>query len=1549
MSQLLLRAVRSFGSAAHRCTLRQPHMPIIARSSRRLSQLQLADLSQTRLFTDKPTLRQAQVAMAKRDNSYLDEESPMLMNPDDELIAVDGLEESKGLSHYLQTGRTLTEQLSVLYACLSNGNIDTAQRMFTGLFRLYPEAMKEIADVSVHNEIIGGMLSAKPRALTTNALMWYDKMEKQYGIKPNVNTFAIMIGGFINCRMRNVAIVLMQEMLRRGFSFHSMLLSSYLNDGDIENIKKLAQMITSENSENSNLAAKLLQAVNEAEENLAEVSSDGSTGFSRYLSDSSSSLDTVEGANRAELSEVESVENTNISDAKTISKTDTLKETELISTRVTGIDQLKETLKTLYDSDLKGYNLQVRLERETYDSALARFREINEKRGDPLLSANTGRLRKIAATWLPQLESLIEEEQARCAKIEEDPGSDRVRGQYGQFLRMLDAPKIAIITILETLRQLASCMKDSLSDESTSKKVHAGRTLNIVNGLSKAVHDEIKIERLKKRENRHILGRNVTVAKLASSGKLLNMTIRRAQAKELRDATGDTTWIDAWDSMVKIRIGSMLLSLLIESARVPEHFVDPMTGDTSERMVPAFNHGYIYYKGRRHGIITPHNMLKEMFSKDSIVSIMTPRHLPMLVPPRPWLTYNHGGYLTQNEPCMRFKDNHEQLHLLKQASNDDRLYTLLSGLDALGQTRWAINRSVFAAVSKVWNSGREMADIPPSTFSTPEPQKPEDIETDKMARAKYYAELREWRNSRANQHSIRCDCNYKVEIAKAFLNHPMYFPHNIDFRGRAYPIPPHFNHLGNDLCRGLLIFHEGRPITKRGLYWLKIHLANLYGKDKLSHDERLEFIDAHEKDIMASADEPVPDAFINGEPNAARPWWIDAENPWQALASCIEYAAALRSPNPEEYVSHLHIHQDGTCNGLQHYAAMGRDTKGAIEVNLLPSDRPQDVYAGILNVVMRLVEEDSKDGVSEALILKDRLTRKIVKQTVMTNVYGVTLIGARDQIAARLREVKDDNGQHVFDILQVNQLAMYVAKKIFASLGEMFTQAQQIQNWLNESARRIAKSMHLNSLNAWKQAELETKESKSKLRAAQRDAKKGNGELDNDTILGIQPELGPGGRRRKRLNSLLAKPMTSVVWTTPLGLTVSQPYRNYALRQVNTPLQSISVYDTNMPSPVNSQKQKTAFPPNFVHSLDASHMILSAIECKVAGLVFASVHDSYWTHACDIDRMNAILRDQFVKLHERSIMDNLKAEFERRYANYKMPVMCWEYIGAPFSWVSAKDDSEKTRLSKKEIQAEREQNIEAELAKRQLQRCQDHEMLLSDDLSIDGSKNEANEALNPIEMIADGGSTVLVHMRQEHIKIVDLKTLKHINPKKDLIGAMKQADCIIYTLAMNKKALAEEQAAVKAEYKANLRKTRQEYKDRAKAKKTALTSKSKKGETPTPTPTAATTLTPDIEAKATGKEEEDIEAIRARLENEKNTKLAALSQKYVTEFEQKPILATANQLPAQFKDFRELVENSSVSGRFVERMKWADLEFDPLPHQGDFDIKEVLKSPYFFS
>jgi DNA-directed RNA polymerase len=52
-------------------------------------------------------------------------------------------------------------------------------------------------------------------------------------------------------------------------------------------------------------------------------------------------------------------------------------------------------------------------------------------------------------------------------------------------------------------------------------------------------------------------------------------------------------------------------------------------------------------------------------------------------------------------------------------------------------------------------------------------------------------------------------------------------------------------------------------------------------------------------------------------------------------------------------------------------------------------------------------------------------------------------------------------------------------------------------------------------------------------------------------------------------------------------------------------------------------------------------MMMTARACRSAGLTFAGVHDSFWTHACDVDTMNKILREKFVELYETPILENV--------------------------------------------------------------------------------------------------------------------------------------------------------------------------------------------------------------------------------------------------------------------------------------------------------------------
>ena len=99
-------------------------------------------------------------------------------------------------------------------------------------------------------------------------------------------------------------------------------------------------------------------------------------------------------------------------------------------------------------------------------------------------------------------------------------------------------------------------------------------------------------------------------------------------------------------------------------------------------------------------------------------------------------------------------------------------------------------------------------------------------------------------------------------------------------------------------------------------------------------------------------------------------------------------------------------------------------------------------------------------------------------------------------------------------------------------------------------------------------------------------------------------------------------------WITPMGLPVMQPYIKHSEKQmIHTIFQTISFEVDEDLCEVDRVKQISAFPPNFIHSLDSCHLMMTAEKMSEWGLRFAAVHDSFWTHPGDVDRMNIILRE----------------------------------------------------------------------------------------------------------------------------------------------------------------------------------------------------------------------------------------------------------------------------------------------------------------------------------
>ncbi|XP_034387343.1 DNA-directed RNA polymerase, mitochondrial isoform X2 [Cyclopterus lumpus] len=623
-----------------------------------------------------------------------------------------------------------------------------------------------------------------------------------------------------------------------------------------------------------------------------------------------------------------------------------------------------------------------------------------------------------------------------------------------------------------------------------------------------------------------------------------------------------------WPYIVSLELGTYMVELMVKNLKINS---DTLNSAFERKSIPILYHMYTFRSTRQVGFIKPHPILTQM-QQDAMETELTFDSfvIPMLCPPVPWTSVKFGAYLLTPTKLMRTVEGATQHEVLLEKCQN--LLPVLDSLNQLGNCAWRVNKPLLDIIISIFNDrGCDKLDIPPPLSEAP--KIPHFTAHDPAYTASEKAHMkREVINAKKKcneMHSLRMDALYKLSIANHMRDEIFWFPHNMDFRGRTYPCPPYFNHLGSDVTRAVLLFAEGKPLGPKGLDWLKIHLVNLTGlKKRSSLEGRLEYANAIMEDVLDSADDPLD----------GKKWWTNADEPWQALACCMEIANAVRSPDPTRFISHFPVHQDGSCNGLQHYAALGRDVIGATSVNLLPCDEPQDVYSGVAQQVEEFRARDAQSGMKIAQVLEGYISRKVVKQTVMTVVYGVTRFGGRLQIEKRLKEIDEFPKEHVWDA------SHYLVRMVFSGLKEMFTGTREIQDWLTESARLISKSGH------------------------------------------------------------------TVQWVTPLGLPIIQPYHRTRNQVLKSTMQHINLQISHdARERPDTVKQKNAFPPNFIHSLDSTHMMLTALHCYSAGLTFVSVHDCFWTHALTVDTMNKVCREQFVALHSQPILQELSNYLLQKY------------------------------------------------------------------------------------------------------------------------------------------------------------------------------------------------------------------------------------------------------------------------------------------------------------
>jgi DNA-directed RNA polymerase, mitochondrial len=672
-----------------------------------------------------------------------------------------------------------------------------------------------------------------------------------------------------------------------------------------------------------------------------------------------------------------------------------------------------------------------------------------------------------------------------------------------------------------------------------SASVNRGKLTRTAMQIANLIEEDYRFEELEQAEPALANSMSKKAQRWSSSGA------RRRIMRKAAQVAGIATM--GWTEAEKLKLGVKLVELYIETTGLAQ-LVETQEGKMTFKLIEMTELA-----------------AERLASRHASLEGERPVNKPMIAPPKPWTSPISGGYLT---PRMKT----DLVRGVGQATRDEvfscDMPEVYAAVNRVQATPWRINVGVLDTMQAVFDEGGTLGGLPQADDMAL-PERPESIDRkcspDDMPED-MCATFNEWKQAAREVHEFNGQLKSKRLALITKLNmaqdvrdeESIWFPHSLDFRGRVYSMTTELSPQGDDIAKSLIEFGNGKALGETGGYWLAVHIANLFGVDKVSFDDRVEWTVTQSDKLVESAMNPLDgDRF-----------WAKADDPWCALAACFEWAGF--QIEGDDYVSHLPIAMDGSCSGIQHFSAMLRDAEGGRAVNLTNLDQPSDIYTEVLYVVQDMLAENSDPL---AKVWMDKVDRKIVKRPCMTFAYSVTSVGIRDQIASEMR--KQTDGQYLPGH-ENWQAAMFLAPIVEAAIRQVVKRAAEAMDWLKLAAKALTAE------------EIPTS------------------------------------------------------WVTPLGFPVVQPYRKAKgqLFKVWFQGQRIRLTLRVESRTIDGRKQASSVAPNFVHSLDATHLMMVVNRLYDEGITpnTAMIHDSFGVHACDVDELHYVIRDEFIKLYSEDIL-----------------------------------------------------------------------------------------------------------------------------------------------------------------------------------------------------------------------------------------------------------------------------------------------------------------------
>jgi DNA-directed RNA polymerase len=142
----------------------------------------------------------------------------------------------------------------------------------------------------------------------------------------------------------------------------------------------------------------------------------------------------------------------------------------------------------------------------------------------------------------------------------------------------------------------------------------------------------------------------------------------------------------------------------------------------------------------------------------------------------------------------------------------------------------------------------------------------------------------------------------------------------------------------------------------------------------------------------------------------------------------------------------------------------------------------------------------------------------------------------------------------------------------------------------------------------------------------------------------------------REVAGIIAKANRGMMWITPTGFVVLHENGKPKEVRLATADRMILVYHHDDKQKIDVRKQVDGIVAHLVHSMDAAHMMRTINRLYAEGIRhFAMVHDSYGVHACDVDLLNRVLREEFVRIYSEPVLQNFLDQQRKAHPGISLP------------------------------------------------------------------------------------------------------------------------------------------------------------------------------------------------------------------------------------------------------------------------------------------------------